>query len=157
MKKTFLLAFLISLFSTVTLSAQNHSLWSINAGVGYTASSRFSTDVAVFNIGVQRHLSTYFSLGGGTGAYYCDGVIIPVYTDVRGYYPLPDSKFSLIGIARTGFGIHTKGKDMAFGLELLPGIGVNITDQSFLHINLGVGSYDSKTMGTIQLSYSYRL
>ena len=155
MKKTFLLAVLLSLFSTVTLSAQNHSLWSINTGVGYTASSGFSRDVGVLNLGVQRHLSKYFSLGGGTGGYYCDGVIIPVYADVRGYYPMGESKFSLIGIVRTGAGIHTEKGDVAFGFELLPGIGLKLSDSSFIHLNVGVGSYDSETMGTFQIGYSY--
>ncbi len=105
MKKILLLAFLfISLFA----SAQEERRWSINGGGGYTAKFDFSTDVGVFNLGVQRHISRYFSLGGGSGVYYCDGVIIPVYADVRGYYPMRDSKFSLIGIVRTGAGIHTK-------------------------------------------------
>ena len=149
--------FVAFLFVSLFAKAENERLWSINAGGGYTAKTDFSTDVGVFNMGVQRHLSKYFSLGGGTGVYYCDGVIIPVYADVRGYYPFDNSKFSLVGIVRTGVGIHTKGGPAAFGFELLPGVGLKITDCSFLHINLGVGSYDSTTMGTIQLGYSYSL
>lgn len=154
MKKVLLLLFL---FVSLLAGAQEKRAWSINVGGGYTAKPNFSTDVGVLNLGVQRHLSRYFSLGGGTGVYYCDGVIIPVYADVRGYYPMGDSKFSLIGIVRTGIGIHTKGGPVAFGFEVLPGVGLNITERSFVHINLGVGSYDSETMGTIQLGYSYRL
>ena len=154
MKKILFIAFI---FVSMFASAQDKRLWSINVGGGYTAKTDFSTDVGVFNMGVQRHISKYFSLGGGTGAYYCDGVIIPVYADVRGYYPFDSSKFSLIGIVRTGAGIHTKGGPAAFGLELLPGVGLKITDCSFLHINIGVGSYDGNTMGTIQLGYSYSL
>ena len=157
MKKIMLLAFLMLQFGALTLRAQHERRWSINAGGGYMAMTDFSTDMGVFIMGVQRHLSSHFSLGGGTGSYYCDGVIIPVYADIRGYYPIGNSKLSLLGIVRTGVGIRTEGRDVAFGFELLPGVGVKITDCSFLHINIGVGSYDSSTMGTVQLGYSYCL
>ena len=155
MKRILFLAFLMSLFCTRTLKAEDEKQWSINVGGGYMATPDLSTDVGIFNLGVQRHLSKYFSLGGGTGGDYCDGVIIPVYADVRGYYPMGESKFSLIGIVRTGVGIHTEKVDVAFGFELLPGIGLKLSDSSFIHLNVGVGSYDSETMGTFQIGYSY--
>ncbi len=63
--------------------------------------------------------------------------------------------FSLIGIVRTGAGIHTEKGDVAFGFELLPGIGLKLSDSSFIHLNVGIGSYDSETMGTFQIGYSY--
>ena len=145
------------LLSMICVHAESSGRWSINVAGGYMAMSNFSTDVGTFDIGVQRSLSKYFSLGAGTGMYYCDGAIIPIYADFRGYYPVGQSKFSWIGIVRTGVGIPTKGGSTAFGIEGLPGIGYRVTDNSLLHINLGVGSYDSKTMGTIQLGYSHNL
>ena len=157
MKRILLLTVWMSLFGTITMSAQEEKRWSINVSGGYMATTDFMTDMGVFNVGVQRHLSKHFSWGGGTGAYYCDGVIVPVYADVRGYYPIEDTKFSLIGIARTGAGIHTGWGTVIVGGELLPGAGVKITDSSFLHLNIGLGFYDGDIMGTIQLGYSLGL
>lgn len=147
----------MSLFCATTLRAQEERAWSINVGGGYMATPSFSTDMGVLNVGVQRHLSKHFSWGGGTGAYYCDGVLIPVYADVRGYFPIEDSKLSLIGIARTGVCIHTGWGTVIVGGELLPGAGIKITDSSFLHLNIGLGFYDGDIMGTIQLGYSLGL
>lgn len=155
MKKLFTI--LALLLCIICVQAEGSGRWSINVAGGYMATSNISTDVGTINFGVQRSLSKSFSLGAGTGAYYCDGVIVPVYADFRGYYPVGQSKFSWIGIVRTGVGFPTKGGSAAFGIECLPGIGMKVTDNSLLHINLGIGSYDSKTMGTIQLGYSHTL
>ena len=156
MKKIlFLIALLLNVLVVSAQDGQRERLWSINASGGYAASS--GADIGLFNIGVQRHLSKYFSIGGGTGMYYFDGVVIPVYADVRGYYPFENSKFSLIGIVRTGAGIPTKGGPVVFGFDVLPGVGLKISDCSFLHLNLGICHYDSRTMGAVQLGYSYRL
>ena len=155
MKK--IISILALLLCIISVQAEGSGRWSINVAGGYMATSNFSTDVGTFNVGVQRNLSKYFSLGAGTGMYYCDGVIIPVYADFRGYYPVGQSKFSWIGIVRTGVGIPTKGGSAAFGIECLPSIGLKVTNNSLLHLNLGIGSYDSKTMGTVQLGYSHTL
>ena len=155
MKK--IISILALLLCMVSAWGQSDARWSVNAAGGYMVASDKSADVGTFNLGVQRRLSQYFSLGAGTGMYYCDGVIIPLYADFRGYYPIGQSKFSWIGIVRTGVGFPTRGGYAAFGVECLPGIGLKITSNSLLNINLGVGSYDSKTMGTVQLSYSHAL
>jgi len=149
----FLIALLFYVLAASAQKIQRERPWSINASGGYAASS--GADIGLFNIGVQRHLSKYFSAGGGTGMYYFDGVVIPVYADVRGYYPFENSKFSLIGIVRTGVGIHTNGGSVVFGFDVLPGVGLKITNCSFLHLNIGICNYDSRTIGAIQLGYSY--
>ena len=95
---------LLLMMMCVSALAQTNKHWSIDASGGYAANSSFSTDMGVFNIGVQRHLYDFFSVGVGTGMYYCDGAIVPLYADMRGYYPFQESRFSLLGIVRVGGG-----------------------------------------------------
>lgn len=147
-------ALLLVMMCALGAWAQSDRRWSIDAGGGYATTFNGSADMGIFNVGVQRYLCDFFSVGVGTGMYYCDGVIVPLYADMRGYYPFQTSRFSLIGIVRVGGGW---GHYSDFGLEVLPGVRYKLTEKSHLRVNLGVGLYGNKTMGSVQIGYSHDL
>lgn len=144
--------------STITLcQAQDKAgqRWSIDAGIGYMLNDNY--DAGIVNVGFQKRVTNYLSIGATTGFYLgSDDDITSMLFDARADFPIGSSQFSWLGIARAGFYAVNLFEDYCAAIELLPGIKYTFGKHSEVRFNIGFCTA-SDTMFAVQLGYSFRL
>lgn len=149
---------LLLFLSTITLcQAQDKAgqRWSIDAGIGYMLNDNY--DAGIVNVGFQKRVTNYLSIGATTGFYLgSNDDITPMLFDARADFPIGSSQFSWLGIARAGFYAVNLFEDYCAAIELLPGIKYTFGKHSEVRLNIGFCTA-SETMFSVQLGYSFRL
>jgi len=153
--RRYTILFLFIITSVVGI-AQNklERKWSIDCGIGYMVNN---TDASIINIGFQKQMTNYLSIGATTGYYICgSGDVIPLLFDARAYFPIGHSNFSWGGIARVGYYTDDSCDDINAAIEILPGIKYKVNKRSELRLNMG-SCTSSETLFNFQLGYTFYL
>ncbi len=154
MRKYFLLA-LLMIVTAGFAQHTNQRKWSIEASAGYMASLKGKSDAAAFCISGQYKFTNYLSLGLSTGYYY-DHNLFPIALDVRGYYPLGLSKWSLVGVLRTGClfsEYYSHYEDV--GVELQPGVMLSLSDRTALRLSTSVSGFNRDILLGVHAGFSF--
>ena len=155
MRKALVLFLFLSTITFCQAQDKAGQRWSIDAGIGYMLNDNY--DAGIVNVGFQKRVTNYLSIGATTG-YYIESHddIIPLLFDARADFPIGSTQFSWLGIARAGFYTVNLFDDYSAAIELLPGIKYEFGKHSEIRLNIGFCTA-SETMFSVQLGYSFRL
>lgn len=146
MKKVVL--FLVMVLSAGSLMAQSDGHRGIDFKVdfGYSISTKSEEGQAISTTGVfGKRFSDYFFLGAGSGFYMDTKAMekgdkrtqVPVFADIRGYYPLENINIApFIGL-KGGYVINTSNGSDSYLFQIAPGIQIPLTGA--IDLNLAVG------------------
>ena len=133
--------------SLSSFSQNDDKGFALDVNSGYSFKTKWAQEL----VGVHYRFNKNFSLGFTSGVYIPSkgDVTIPFLIDARGYYPIEDTKFIAMAVARGGSYLNTGHiKFKTFGFEVLPGIQYSITDKFAVQLLVGYEMIFNTEAGT---------